>query len=188
VGTGRVTTDKRTRGQNSFFDDYENKRFKYRTAARFFLEHVRYEVQSLLNATIAIEKRMVVPQGLQCMIVESFSIHLRNLITFFYPYTSRPDDVCAKDFFVKENSWEEVRPKLNDVLKQAKTRADVEVGHLTTFRKNGTSENKDWDVKRLTAEIVPIFELFCKSTDKLNLKTDIDDILRHYSYLNNLKC
>lgn len=153
----------------------------------YFLEHVRYEVQLLMNAVIAIDQKMQVPTGLECMIVESFSIHLRNLITFLYPYTFRSNDVCAKNFFLRAGTWEGVRPELSNTLKQAKTRADVEVGHLTTLRKNGTPDNKTWDVKGLAMEIFPIFKLFCESADKVSLYSDIAKLQSHYLYMTKLQ-
>lgn len=155
--------------------------------SEYFCEHVRYEIQLLLNATVAIDQKMTVPAGLEFMPVESFAIHLRNLVTFFYPNNPRPTDVSAKNFFIDENSWLDVRPVLCESLKIAKTRADVEVGHLTTYRKNGTPDSKAWDVKGLTAELVPIIVIFAESADKVKLDTVIGSLLSHYSYVMKLK-
>ncbi len=147
----------------------------------YFSEHVRYEVQMLLNGTDAIIRGLKVPNGLQHMPVESYAIHLRNLITFLYPASSRDTDVCAKDFFNKEDSWDKVRPQLSEVLTEAKTRADKEVGHLTTSRQSGTPKSKVWDVKTLTQELWPIFQLFAESADKVNLAPLAQEILPYYS-------
>lgn len=147
----------------------------------YFCEHVRYEIKILLNVTLAINKKLMVPIGLESTPVESFAIHLRNLITFLYPYKKRDNDVCATDFFLAKESWERVRPDLNSVLKVAKARADKEVGHLTTLRQAGTPETKAWDVIKLSAEIMPIVKLFCDSADKVNLDLHFKPIWEYYS-------
>ena len=117
---------------------------------KYFDEHVRYEVQMLLNATGAILKQTPISQELQYMPIESYAIHLRNIITFLYPFSRRDTDVCANDFFIDKSSWLEVRPKISEILKTAKDRADKEVGHLTTSRLSGTPEKKKWNVKAMT--------------------------------------
>ncbi|MDP3763132.1 MAG: hypothetical protein Q8Q92_00520 [bacterium] len=152
----------------------------------YFAEHVRYEVQMLLNATSGILQQLKVPQGLQHMPIESYAIHLRNLITFLYPSSSRDTDVCAKDFFKREEAWEKIRPELSEVLVKAKIRADKEVGHLTTSRQSGTPKDKEWDVKNLTGELMPLFNLFCESADKVKLKSSIDELLTFHSRIKAL--
>lgn len=148
----------------------------------YFREHVRYEIQMLLNATYGIMMQFVVPNGFQHMPVESFAIHLRNLITFLYPFTSRPGDVCAEDFFVNDETWEKLRPELSKVLEIAKKRADKEVGHLTTSRQVGTPASKRWDVRGLAMDLIPLIELFCNSADKFELKSEIKDIMIYYNF------
>lgn len=147
----------------------------------YFSEHIRYEIQMLLNATVAISNQLRVPNGLEHMPVESFAIHLRNLITFLYPYTHRDNDVCATDFFTRAGTWEQIRPSLSSVLKEAKNRADKEVGHLTTLRQAGTPETKKWDVTNLSREVMPILKIFCDSADRVKLKTAFNPIWEHYS-------
>lgn len=149
----------------------------------YFAEHVRYEVQMLLNVTSAILQQIQVPQGLQHAPVESYAIHLRNLITFLYPSSSRDTDVCAKDFFFKEETWEKIRPKLSETLTKAKIRADTEVGHLTIFRQNGTPKSKKWEVENLTDELMPSIRLFCESADKVKLMFLIDELLKFHSHI-----
>jgi len=149
--------------------------------SEYFAEHVRYEVQMLLNVTSAILQQLQVPQGLQHAPVESYAIHLRNLITFLYPSSSRDTDVCAKDFFIKEETWDKIRPRLSETLIKAKIRADKEVGHLTTSRQNGTPKGKEWDVKNLTEELMPLIYLYCESADKVRLGSLIDELLAFHS-------
>jgi len=109
----------------------------------YFSEHVRYEMQHLINATDAISRQLPIHNGLRYTVVESFAVHLRNLITFLYPYTKRDTDVSATDFFTSSEIWDSLHPKLSDILERAKTRTDKEVGHLTTARQFGTPETKN---------------------------------------------
>lgn len=133
----------------------------------YFGEHILYEIQHLPNTAGAILLKLSVPNGLQFVVVEAFAIHLRNLVCFFYPYKPQDTDVCAKDFFANEETWGKICPAESDLLKQARVRANKEVGHLTTARKNGTPDNKAWDVKGLTGELFPIVQLFVSSADKI---------------------
>ena len=153
----------------------------------YFAEHVRYEMWQLLNATDAISRQLSIHNGLQYMVVESFAIHLRNLITFLYPYTKREEDVCAEDYFINTEVWNKLRPKISSILKRAKTRADKEVGHLTTSRQFGTPESKKWDVAGLTDEVMPILKLFCESANKTSLNQDFKPIWGQYIYTKGLR-
>ncbi len=153
----------------------------------YFTEHIRYEMQHLLNATDAISRQLSIHNGLQFMVLESFVIHLRNLITFLYPYTRHEEDVYAEDYFANKKIWNDLCPKISIVLKLAKTRADKEVGHLTTSRQSGTSESKKWDVASLTDEVMPILRLFCESADKISLGLDFKPIWDQYIFTKTLR-
>ena len=153
----------------------------------YFNEHIRYEMQQLINATDAIIRQLPIQNGLQYMIVESFAIHLRNLITFLYPYSKRENDVCAEDFFIDVNTWHNLRPAIDKTLDHAKNRADKEVGHLTTLRQFGVPESKKWDVSLLTDEVMPILKLFCESADKSDLSKDFESVWSQYLYIKTLR-
>lgn len=155
--------------------------------SQYFAEHIRYEVQQLLNATDAISRRLSIHNGLQYMIVESFTIHLRNLITFLYPYIKREEDVCARDYFINTKTWDNLRPEISITLKQAKFRADKEVEHLTTSRQAGTSKSKEWNVADLTDEIMAILKIFCESADRINLSLDFKPLWNQHIYTKQLR-
>ncbi|MEK7107539.1 MAG: hypothetical protein AAB899_05135 [Patescibacteria group bacterium] len=133
-------------------------------------EHIFYEVQMLLKVKdlILLDK----PSGLAKLIaIESFAIHLRNLITFLYPTKNpRNTDVYAKDFFSDPRKWREV---ISEGLEKARERANKEVGHLTTGRIAGTPSEKEWKVRELTEEIVPVLKSFCVRADKSKLNIAI---------------
>lgn len=151
----------------------------------YYNEHVRYEIQQLLDNAVGIQLQLPLSPDLRCLKfapLEAFAIHLRNLITFLYPSNPRPSDVYARDFLKDTQTWESIYSVPSQTLKDAKLRADVEIGHLTTHRQNGTPENKTWEVKKLVGEIMPILEQFATSADKINAKLP-DDLLKLYSVL-----
>lgn len=153
----------------------------------YFSEHVRYEMQQLINASDAITRQLPIYNGLQNMIVESFAIHLRNLISFLYPLSKRENDVCAEDFFKNFNTWHKLRPMISSTLEHAKNRADKEVGHLTTLRQFGTPESKKWGVILLTDEVMPLLKRFCESVDKTELNLLFQPIWNQYEYIKTLR-
>lgn len=132
-------------------------------------EHLFYEVEMLLNVSALSTENL--PQIIRNIRVESFAIHLRNLIIFFYPTsTVFPTDVYASHFFSDTNEWRRICPPLSQTLRDAKKRADKEVGHLTMERIAGTNDpRKEWDIRGLVNEITPIIKLFCASADNNRL-------------------
>jgi len=155
-------------------NERQTKDFDYNDFLAYSKEHIFYEVQKLLEVRDLI--LLGRPSGLFKMIaIESFAIHLRNLITFLYPTKNpRGTDVYARDFFLEPEKWEEV---ISKNLEDARDRASKEVGHLTTGRITGTPPGKEWLVKELTEEIVPILRSFCVRADKNKLDSSISKLL-----------
>ncbi len=93
-------------------------------------------------------------------LLESFAIHLRNLIDFFYtqPGDARNDDVVAADFFDPASAWNlgAIPKSLND----ARERANKEISHITYRRKGATDPTKPWPVAALFGEVHTIAQKF----------------------------
>ena len=70
-------------------------------------------------------------------LLESFAIHLRNLIDFLYtdPKDAKPDDLVAADFFNSSAAW--APGAISRSLQEARVRANKEVSHITYKRKAG---------------------------------------------------
>ena len=112
--------------------------------------------------------------------VESFAIHLRNLINFLYsdPSGVRDTDVHAGNFYSEKGLWEKVRPAISQTLEIARKRANKEVGHLTTERISGSNDpRKPWNIGDLTEEILSVLKLFSSSADKDKLGARVIDLL-----------
>jgi hypothetical protein len=67
------------------------------------------------------------------VLIESFVVHLRNVIDFLYLDRPKPTDVVAADFF-DPSVWEGLRPAISATLESARVRANKEIAHLTTER------------------------------------------------------
>lgn len=127
-------------------------------------EHLLYEFQLFLWTGKELGRPHVSP--MRSALIESFVIHLRNLIDFFFTPRSHDDDVIAADLCP---GWSEsISPKLDE----AKKRANKELNHLTLGRKSGFDPSKPWDVGGLFDEVHSVAQRFAAqaSTTKLSAK------------------
>ena len=96
----------------------------------------------------------------RCALIESFAIHFRNLVEFFYNQGPKDSDVVAADFFDDPAAWS-VTP--SSVLVTARKRADKEVSHLTLQRKNAADPDKNWPVGDYFKQIRPMVYTFVET-------------------------
>jgi hypothetical protein len=127
-------------------------------------EHLLYELQLLLFTGQELG-RVPIPV-MRSVLIESFLIHLRNLIDFFYTPRTKEDDVIAADFCP---GWNE---SISNTLKSAKERANKELSHITLGRKSGLDPSKPWDVGALYQEVHEVATRFAvkASLAKLSAK------------------
>jgi hypothetical protein len=106
---------------------------------------------------------------LNSALIETFVVHLRNVIEFLYrgtptsdphhPYrgTPRETDVVADDF-CPSTTWHP--PTICPSLADAHDRADKEISHLTTSRPPGKDPRKRWDFAGLSGALLLTMRLF----------------------------
>ncbi len=130
-------------------------------------EHLMHELSMLWETTEILRERK---EGTAeyVAILESFAIHLRNLIDFFY----RPgldDDVVARNFLDLAVNWTPIEPPS---LTKAHKRANKELSHLTRSRISGNPPEKAWDTSGLLKDIEAIAKEFAAkaSANKLHPK------------------
>lgn len=150
-----------------------------------YSEHVHYEIDMFFE-TVEVRSRPAFnewtlsllghPQRMNNALIESFVVHLRNLIDFLY-LPSKGTDVVAEDF-VPAPGWAGIRPQISPVLATAKTRANKEISHLTTDRLSGAPPEKVWDFVGLAAEIRPLLVLFVQKADKARLASFVEKAIR----------
>lgn len=129
-------------------------------------EHLMHELSMLWEMAQILPHRKAGAET--SAFVESFCIHLRNLIDFFYR-PAKMDDVTAQDFLNPSTDWKPTEPSL---LTNAHNRANKELNHLTQQRKSGASKDKEWDTATLLNEIDSVAKDFADhaSPNKLHAK------------------
>lgn len=111
-------------------------------------------------------------------LVESFAIHVRVLIHFFYTEIPHKDDVLAVHFFHESEDWNKHRPLETEILEVAKTRADKEVAHLTYLRLKVTPEMKTWNFKDIFNDLQRVLDKFIELVPRDNMGDVWDDTIR----------
>lgn len=120
-------------------------------------EHLKYECAQLRNAGYLMGRWAEEAQRLEQLdptteefkraratlnaLIESFALHIRNLLEFLTKADPRKTDVSACDFFAPSTDWTPIT--LAPSLERACTRADKQIAHLTTTR-TVTIPDKEW--------------------------------------------
>ncbi|HXY25582.1 MAG TPA: hypothetical protein VEI73_13080 [Candidatus Acidoferrum sp.] len=106
-------------------------------------------------------------------LLESFAIHLRNLIEFFYtePNNARNDDLVAGEFFDSPNAWNP--GTMSTSLKDARERANKEISHITYKRKEAIDPTKPWPVAALFKEVQAVAVKFAASASSKKLHPSV---------------
>lgn len=137
-------------------------------------EHVHYELWMFLRLG---QYLMESPQPgddqgrvIRNAVIESFVIHLRNLIAFLYSVRVQTKDIIAADYFLDAGNWYTKRPPISRELRVARERSHKEIIHLTTERISGTPPQKGWPVSALVREIKQLMGSFADlaSTERLD--------------------
>ena len=136
--------------------------------------HLLYEYR-MFNDCIELipNPKIQTNDALRSAIIESFAIHTRNLLKFFFDDKPREDDVVANDFFHVQNEWNHIREKFGDkeLLNRIFDRVNKEVAHITYKRLEVTSEEKSWEeIRTITKDLFNnLFREFLSSVSDDNL-------------------
>src|SRR5689334_6802883 len=112
--------------------------------------HVLYEIEMFaftadcLSAFSVAESSAPV-KTLQNAVLESWTLHARNLLTFLYEDRPKAHDVTAADFL--DQDWPAERGTRPDVLRTARARAAREIAHISDYRLQVTAAEKPWQVE-----------------------------------------
>jgi hypothetical protein len=126
-------------------------------------DHLAYELQMLWASAAAMGQANRI---LNNCVVQSFALHARNLIDFFYTAPQK-DDVVAAHFFSKPDGWHAVSPAIAPILATAKTRANKEISHLTYSRCSVAPEDKPWPATGIVSALDKVLAVFCEHADLL---------------------
>lgn len=107
-------------------------------------EHLQYEAWMFLTLARSLSTGVFGQGALNNAALESFTVHARVLLEFFFGDNPRPDDVVADDFLGGQGEWKQVRGDTPMVLSDLRTRVGTEIAHLTYARLSVTPEAKGW--------------------------------------------
>lgn len=93
-------------------------------------------------------------------LLESFTLHARALVGFFFGGKKRPDDIVASDFFKEPRQWHQLRGEKAAALKAVGARVNKEIAHLSYVRLGVTPEAKGWDVPAIATAISSLADTF----------------------------
>jgi hypothetical protein len=112
--------------------------------------------------------------------VESFAIHARTLLEFFYrkePDPRFPDDAFAGDFFDDPDEWKRLRPPKTALLSDAWTRVGTDLAHLSYARLD--RGDKSWFID-LWYDLATVVRAFAENAHADRLPADARErILGH---------
>lgn len=134
-------------------------------------EHIWYEVRMFFgagsNAPFDHSPQLEVQDD---ALLESFVLHLRNLVNFFYPPKHiKADDAIAAEHF---DSGEMPSVLLTNMLSTARERANKELSHLTWKRLAGHHAAKGWDFAALMRDMANAIEAFITMASPQKLDPD----------------
>lgn len=125
--------------------------------------HLYYEIWMFQTLSQAMALGIAGEGPINNSLLESFTIHVRALIGFFYSENPRNDDIIAEDFFKNENDWHNIRPIKTEILDKAKRRADKEVAHLIYNRLEVTPEKKHWEFIKIFDDLQALVNIFIEN-------------------------
>jgi hypothetical protein len=77
-------------------------------------------------------------------LVESFTIHARNLMHFLYPKGKQQSHILADHFFDDAGYWRKEHKKEPEEFGKSRDRVNKEIAHLTYDRLSITPDRKNW--------------------------------------------
>jgi hypothetical protein len=126
-------------------------------------EHLVYEVQMARATAVGLASGLFPIGPLHDAVLESFIIHARNLVHFFFPQGAQASDVLAEHYFPTPKDWNSLRGELPPSLVRLRGRANKEVAHLTYDRLLVTSKAKSWNTLRILSDLDSLVAKFRSS-------------------------
>ena len=120
-------------------------------------DHLLYEIKMLNYTARSISSEIVQSNNvLKCSLIESFCIHVRTLLKFFFDSKPFITDAVAGDFYKHEKEWIKIRESITsnheiEELFRINERVNKEIAHLTYDRLNVKPEHKGWGSDGKTA-------------------------------------
>lgn len=116
----------------------------------------------MVHQTAAVLLRGLFGEGpMNNAVLESFGVHARNLVDFFYRATGKPDDVLAVDFFPGSTQWKpDPEALLTDVVR---TSANKLLAHMTYGRQE--RKKGGWAIERIVLSLTGLWRKMVGEVD-----------------------
>jgi hypothetical protein len=145
-----------------------------------FSEHLLYDVQLFFHESRALTRTRLelmpsLPWEVEMALVESFAMHARALVDFFFREKGRSDDAFASHFF-SHRTWEKLRlsqgPWISEVRQPALDRFGKEIAHLNYHRVTLAEQARGWPVVQIAGAIGEVLWVFGANVDQSRVMTD----------------
>ena len=126
-------------------------------------EAIHYEL-SMLNACATTldecsKNKILFSQFTQNILIESFCVHLRNMIEFF---GKKKKGYITYQYFLPENSNIKF---LHNLKRKYNTKVNNLLSHLTFHRLSYEPERKNWELEQIANEVNENFKIFSENAD-----------------------
>jgi len=81
-------------------------------------DHLHYEIWMFTSLASGLASGISGQGVINNALLESFTIHARNLLDFLYAGKPQKDDVIAKDFLEDPSEWHNARPPKSETLQK----------------------------------------------------------------------
>jgi len=122
--------------------------------------HLYYELWMFLTLAKALGTGVFGEGALNNAVLESFTVHGRNLLDFLFAVRPREDDVIAQDFLDGPENWDSARGEMPEALKDLNRRVGKEVAHLTYARLGVTPDKKPWSFLAIAGAMETVMKKF----------------------------
>ena len=125
---------------------------------------VAYEMEMLRAALRALDE--MPDDEVSNLVAEALLLHVRNLLSFFYPANRHSDDIVAEDF---ASDWRSARPNASTVkfgrydLRVLRQNLNRRLAHLSHDRPQKDPERNFWDIRAVARDMNELFEMFVQS-------------------------
>jgi len=122
--------------------------------------HLAYEIKMVRETAQALQGKGIGPRSFRNAMLETFLIHYRNLLDFFYADHRRSlsHDVRAQEFVADPRRWKARRPKLDQEASSNRERVNAQLAHLTYRRLK--YEERQWSDRRMLRQLEELIQVF----------------------------
>ena len=122
--------------------------------------HLAYEIKMVRETANALRGKGIGPRSFRNAMLETFLIHYRNLLDFFYADKKRSlaHDVRAADYVIDAKRWRERRPRMDKEASSNRERVNAQLAHLTYRRLR--YDERNWSDRRMLRQIEELLAAF----------------------------